>query len=243
MVLIMSWKGIEGDQGIWFSSFDGNNWVGQQNVTGVGTSIGPSLAVFNGRLFMAWKGIEGDQGIWFSSFDGNNWAPQRHIDGVGTSFRPSLSDSPFAQPTPPSPPTNQIDINWDPIVFGGGVPVGGSSHLTIRQDGTYTFSGHFHDSGATEYNMALMIAVKDSQNRVYTFQHDGHASGTFEPGSRNDDWNNDGQKPEIAQYWGDMIAGHTWHADANADGDFTNLFNSIMGTLGTVLAVVAVVAA
>jgi hypothetical protein len=49
-----------------------------------------------------------------------------------------------------------------PIVFGGGVPVGGNTHLTIRQDGTYSFTGHFHDSGATEYNMALMIAVKDS---------------------------------------------------------------------------------
>jgi hypothetical protein len=88
---VMAWKGIDNDQGIWFSSFDGSNWAPQQNVSGVGTSVGPSLAVFNGRLFMAWKGIEGDQGIWFSSFDGSNWAPQQNVSGVGTSFRPNLT--------------------------------------------------------------------------------------------------------------------------------------------------------
>jgi hypothetical protein len=92
----------------------------------------------------------------------------------------------------------QLDFDWNPIVFGGGVPVGGYSHLTIRQDGTYSFSGHFHDSGATEYNMALVWAVKDSQNNVYTFEHKGHVSGTFESGSRDDDWQTDRQNDAIA---------------------------------------------
>ena len=46
----------------------------------------------------------------------------------------------------------ELDFDAPSIVFGGGVPVGGFSHLTLRQDGTYTFSGRFHDSGATEYN-------------------------------------------------------------------------------------------
>jgi hypothetical protein len=38
--------------------------------TSVGTSVGPSLAVFNGRLYMAWKGVSNDQGIWFNYFNG-----------------------------------------------------------------------------------------------------------------------------------------------------------------------------
>ena len=38
---------------------------------GGGSSDGPSLAVFNGRLFAAWKGVQGDQRMFFSSFDGN----------------------------------------------------------------------------------------------------------------------------------------------------------------------------
>lgn len=42
----MAWKGIEGDQGIWFSrTSDGINWDAQRNVTGVGTSVGPSLVM------------------------------------------------------------------------------------------------------------------------------------------------------------------------------------------------------
>ena len=40
-----------------------------------------------------------------------------------------------------------LSFDFSPIVFKSGVPVGGFSHVTIRQDGSFTFSGHFHDSG------------------------------------------------------------------------------------------------
>ena len=88
---IMAWKGINNDQGIWFSSFNGTSWVLQQNVQGVGTSVGPSLAVYNGRLYMAWKGISNNQGIWFSSFNGTSSVLQQNVQGVGTSVGPSLA--------------------------------------------------------------------------------------------------------------------------------------------------------
>ena len=91
----MAWKGIEGDQRIWTSSSaNGINWDPQRNVSGIGTSVGPSLAVFHGhaRLFMAWKGIEGDQGIWLSrTADGNNWDGQQNVVGIGSSIGPSAS--------------------------------------------------------------------------------------------------------------------------------------------------------
>ena len=93
-LLYMAWKGIEGDDGIWWSTFDGANWAPQQNVGGVGTSVGPTLAVNEGDqplLYMAWKGIEGDDGIWWSTFDGANWAPQQNVGGVGTSVGPALA--------------------------------------------------------------------------------------------------------------------------------------------------------
>ncbi|PCE30460.1 hypothetical protein BZL54_20850 [Burkholderia ubonensis subsp. mesacidophila] len=88
---VMAWKGVEGDQGIWFSTFDGNGWAPQQNIAGVGTSVGPALAEFDGGTLMAWKGVEGDQDIWFSVYDGNSWAPQQNIAGVGTSVGPALA--------------------------------------------------------------------------------------------------------------------------------------------------------
>ena len=136
-----------------------------------------------------------------------------------------------------------FDFDFNPIVFGGGVPVGGNSHLTIRKDGSYTFSGHFHDSGATEYNVALVWAVKDFQNMVYTFQHSGHVSGTFEPGSRDDDWTIDSRNDNIANRWVYIAAGSSGTAKADANIDIINLTNSLIGTLGTVLGVIAIAVA
>jgi len=89
--LYMAWKGIEHDQRIFWSNFDGSTWAAQQFVAGVGTSCGPSLAVFNGQLYMAWKGINADQGIYYSSFNGTSWAPQQLVPGVWTSTGPSLA--------------------------------------------------------------------------------------------------------------------------------------------------------
>jgi hypothetical protein len=56
--------------------------VGVQ-VPGVGSNIGPSLAVYNNRLYMAWRGkttelateIIFDQGIYYTTYDGNRWFP------------------------------------------------------------------------------------------------------------------------------------------------------------------------
>jgi hypothetical protein len=53
---------------MFFSSFDGTSWSDQLQGVGGGTSNGPSLAVFNGRLFAAWKGVTGDERMFFSSF-------------------------------------------------------------------------------------------------------------------------------------------------------------------------------
>ena len=89
--LFMAWKGIEHDQRIWFSNFNGASWAPQQTVGGVATSCGPSLAMLNGKLFMAWKGMNADEGIWYSSFNGSTWAPQKNVPGIATSTGPALA--------------------------------------------------------------------------------------------------------------------------------------------------------
>ena len=115
--------------------------------------------------------------------------------------------------------------------------------MTLRKDGTFNFSGYFHDSGAVEFNVNLVWAVKDSGNQVYTFQHSGHVAGTFESGSREDDWSVDGRNDVIAQHWTALAAGSNSTLKASTTLDMVNLTNAIIGAAGLVIGVVAIVVA
>ena len=64
--VLLAWKGVSGDSGIYFSLFDGQSFTGQIRVAGVGTSQGPTVCDFGGLTHMAWKGIEGDGNIYWS---------------------------------------------------------------------------------------------------------------------------------------------------------------------------------
>jgi hypothetical protein len=65
--ILLAWKGVEGDSGIWFAVFDGNQFSGQVSVPNVGTSAGPAVLAVNGSTLMAWKGVRGDSGIYWST--------------------------------------------------------------------------------------------------------------------------------------------------------------------------------
>ena len=74
-VIQAAWHGAKGDNGLWFTQLasdivNGNTvqeWSAQANIPGVGSSDGPSIASFKGRLHMVWKGIPSDGGIYTSS--------------------------------------------------------------------------------------------------------------------------------------------------------------------------------
>jgi kumamolisin len=89
--MYMAWKGIERDDRIFYTTFNGVSWAPQQLIPNIATSSGVALAVFNGKLYMAWKGMLADQGIYWSSFNGTSWAPQQLVGGVGTSTGPRLA--------------------------------------------------------------------------------------------------------------------------------------------------------
>jgi hypothetical protein len=136
-----------------------------------------------------------------------------------------------------------LDFDFNPIVFGGGTPVGGNAHVTVRQDGSFLFSGHFHDSGAPDFNDAIVVAIKDSQNIVYTFQHTAHMSGTFSSGSRDDDGRIDSRDDRLSNNWGYIATGSSGRARSTTSADITNIVNGLIGSLGTVLGVVGIVVA
>jgi hypothetical protein len=90
-VLYAAWKGVPGDNRMFWSTFNGANWSPERQGVGVGTSDGPSLALLNGVLYAAWKGVPGDTRMFWSTFDGKNWSPERQGVGTGTSNGPSLA--------------------------------------------------------------------------------------------------------------------------------------------------------
>jgi len=226
--------GLGTDEAMYHKAWDGSGWypsaTGWELLGGAFNSA-PAVAAW-GKDRLDIFGLGTNNEMYHKAWDGSAWRPSvSSWEPLGGTFDPS----------PHLAPATNLSFAFDPITFGGGVPVGGSSHITVRQDGTYNFSGHFHDSGATEYNLNMIGGVKDSANRVYTFQQAGHVAGTFEPGSRDYDWNIDGQNPAIAANWADLARRADPSMKASASSDLTNLTNELIGAAGLVLAVVAVV--
>src|SRR5262249_54544590 len=65
--ILLAWKGMEEDPGIYFSLFDGNEFTGQIRVGAVGTTQGPGVCRIGTTTHMAWKGLEGDSVIYWST--------------------------------------------------------------------------------------------------------------------------------------------------------------------------------
>jgi hypothetical protein len=131
------------------------------------------------------------------------------------------------------------------IAFNGGVPVGGWAELLLFAGGNYRFRGHFHVSGAPSYNVQLAWGVRDARGMLYTFAAHGHLAGTFEPGSRDYDWDNSGFRQEIASGWADLSNrwNYQWNASVNWDvAALVDEVKAIISAVGTIVQVIAVVA-
>jgi hypothetical protein len=126
------------------------------------------------------------------------------------------------------------------ITFDNGVPVGGYAQLTLHQDGSYLFGGHFHVSGAPSYNTAFAFVVWDARGTAYTFSHTGRVHGTLEPGSRDDDWVIRGTNPALAAGWADLWANGAPRSQWNAkvDLDLGVILKSLVEAAATVIAIV-----
>jgi hypothetical protein len=165
---------------------------------------------------------------------GQLWeALHRHLDVV-----------PAPPPLAAAPPLpSQLGpFTWNPIVFGGGVPVGGWAQLTLFRNGAVNFTGHFHVSGAPSYNMTCTFAVRASDGTVYTFTRTGRVHGTFESGSRDFDWGDNPTNTAVAAGWANLAAGWSWQARAGANADIGALIDSAVHAVGQVASVIAIIA-
>jgi hypothetical protein len=75
------WKGVVGDDHMYYSSSsDGLTWTDQRQIRGR-TSHGPALIVLNYRLHRAWKGADTSSIYHSSSPDGLTWTDPQQIRG------------------------------------------------------------------------------------------------------------------------------------------------------------------
>jgi hypothetical protein len=158
-----------------------------------------------------------------------------------------LAPNDIVGPPPPPPlPTQLGPFNAPNINFDNGVPVGGSLSLALFQDGGFSFSGHFHDSGGLSYDVESVWVIVSNSGRAFTFAANGSTHGTFEPGSRNFDFAQNGKNDAIRDAWPDLCDGYHWRWSAYVNWNVKAAVDDVVNdlkTAGVVIgAVVAVVA-
>ncbi len=91
----MAWRGIDGDDDLYYATNDGSGWSDQIHLGDRGSGNSPALAIFNGRLFMAWRGAGDDQRLYWASFPDENrtppWSDQQVLPDRGSFRGPSLA--------------------------------------------------------------------------------------------------------------------------------------------------------
>jgi uncharacterized protein with LGFP repeats len=133
---------------------------------------------------------------------------------------------------------DHLDFHQD-FTFGSGIAAGGSLKFTIFSNGNIQFSGHFHDSGALAYNYSVASVLKDADNQAYWLGHTGSISGTFESGSRDDDWFQNGTNQLVAEGWRPIVASAFLRSDAHISADLGALIANILAGIGAATGVIA----
>jgi hypothetical protein len=70
--VMLAWRGVTNDSGLWFTQLANDSvggrtvqeWSAQANIPQVGSSNGPSVAPFEGRIYAVWKGVGADHALW-----------------------------------------------------------------------------------------------------------------------------------------------------------------------------------
>jgi hypothetical protein len=74
---LLVWKGVAGDQGMYYATYGGGGWSAQQFIGGAGSADRPTVCVdFDGVPRLVWRGVNGDDGLYTSALVGLFWQPQ-----------------------------------------------------------------------------------------------------------------------------------------------------------------------
>jgi hypothetical protein len=124
------------------------------------------------------------------------------------------------------------------VVTPSGTALGGWVEMTLRSDGSYTFSGHMHDSGWDPYDFRVRAVVSTADLAVAA-QRTGHTDGTgsdpFGNPNRDYDWSESGTESRIQKFWSELrqatMTVSKSYEDTGVLHALEDLFNDFLGFL------------
>jgi hypothetical protein len=102
----------------------------------------------------------------------------------------------------------------------------GEVELTMRSDGSYTFTGHLRATGLPSFAYKVQAFVQSKAGVHVVVEASGRVFGTDTPGDRERHWHEDHRSEVVRQHWTAL------RADARFD---TNLDKNLSGVLGSLV--------
>ena len=90
------------------------------------------------------------------------------------------------------------------VVTPDGTALGGTVSITVRSDGSYSFSTHMHDSGLDPYSFVVRAVLRTAGGVQLVLQHSGSVAGGLDGGS-SDDHTESGVSAWIGGNWADAL--------------------------------------
>ena len=130
---------------------------------GQGWNIFPIIVAGPSGMFYGLK--SSGELVWYQDAARNGTNAPNGSSGWATNSGSQIGAGWYPYPTDLNSP---VQIDFDSVTFDDSTPIGGNVHLALRSDGSFTFWGHMHNSGLIDYNISVMVLVKDSNGRAYT---------------------------------------------------------------------------
>ncbi|TWV45978.1 hypothetical protein FRZ03_15265 [Streptomyces misionensis] len=127
------------------------------------------------------------------------------------------------------------------ITFNGGVPVGGWSSLTLHSNGSYSWTGHMHNSGGVGYNYGEACVIRFETGATYIFDVRGGMGGVF-GGSRDFNWQREGRLETLPSVW-DEASSYVPSCSAKAGLDIGGTIDAAKGGIPYAMTVLAIIGA
>jgi hypothetical protein len=112
--------------------------------------------------------------------------------------------------------TTRLDSLPDSVPFHStivtGAALGGEVDITLKSDGSHTFSGFMRATGLPSFSFRVVAVVRSASGQVMVVaQHSGKVFGSDTPGDRQNNWNETGtdrdQVKLIRNVWPDISGG------------------------------------